>query len=129
MSPENGSTELWPGTHTDTAVSVRGDIKVPAEAVERWRAAAPPFQPTVRRGGVLIRDIRLWHAGMPNRTDRPRPMIAMIHNAGWLKLGKPMRFPVGTEAFFEGSDLTTHARFVEDPIDYIHAPHAYEYPG
>lgn len=129
MTPENGSTEIWPGTHLDTSVSVQDDIKAPVEAVERRRAVVPPFQPTVRRGGVLIRDIRLWHAGMPNLTDQPRPMIAMIHNANWLKLKKPLLFPVGTEAFFEGSDLITHARFVEGPIDYIHAPHAYEYPG
>lgn len=129
MTPENGSTEVWPGTHLDTTVSVQGDIKVPVEAVERRRAVAPPFQPTVGRGGVLIRDIRLWHAGMPNLTDQPRPMIAMIHNASWLKLKKPLRFPAGTEAFFQDSDLITHARFVEGPIDHIHAPQAYEYPG
>lgn len=129
VTPENGSTEVWPGTHLDTTVSVQDDIKVPVEAVERRRAVAPPFQPDIRRGSVLIRDIRLWHAGMPNLTDQPRPMIAMIHNASWLKLKKPLLFPVGTEAFFQDSDLLTHARFVEGAIDYIHAPRAYEYPG
>jgi hypothetical protein len=95
--------------------------------VEKRRADVPPIQPVVKRGAILIRDIRLWHAGMPNRTSRPRPMIAMIHNAGWLQTGTPLRFPIGTESFFEGSDLKTCARFVEGPIDYIRAPKAYEY--
>lgn len=127
MSPANGSTEIWPGTHRDTTVWVGRDIKAPPETVEKRRAVSPPIQPTVRRGGILIRDIRLWHAGMPNHTDEPRPMIAMIHNAGWLETGTPLTFPVGTEAFFEKSDLKTCARFIDGPIDYLRAPQAYEY--
>ncbi|HEY0073680.1 MAG TPA: hypothetical protein VGB77_06220 [Abditibacteriaceae bacterium] len=64
---------------------------------------------------------------MPNLTGQPRPMIAMIHNVAWLETGNPLVFPAGTEAFFADSDLKTCARFVEQPIDYIHAPHGYEY--
>lgn len=127
MTPQNGSTEIWPGTHLETTVVAGGDIKVPTELVEQQRALAPPLQPVVRRGSVLIRDMRLWHAGMPNLTAHPRPMIATIHSAYWLKLGKPLLFPKGTEAFFQDSDLTTHAQFVEGPIDYIRQPQAYEY--
>src|SRR5579871_1667397 len=76
MAPENGSTELWPGSHRDTTMCVqRHDIKVPEAALEKRRAIAPPIQPSVRRGGIVVRDIRLWHCGMPNHADRPRPMI------------------------------------------------------
>jgi hypothetical protein len=71
--------------------------------------------------------MRLWHAGMPNRTGAPRPLIAMVHVPGWLETGTPLTFPRGTEAFFEHPDLRTCARFVEGPIDHIHAPSAYEY--
>ncbi len=127
MRPENGSTEIWPGTHRDLTVRAGRDIKVPQEALEARRAVCPPLQPTVARGSVLIRDIRLWHAGMPNRTDRPRPMLAMIHSAGWLEVGPPLVFPKGTEGFFDHPDLTTCARFVEGPIDHIGAPRSYEY--
>ena len=127
VSPTNGGTELWPGTHRDTGISVYDDIKIPAEALEAWRAKSPPFQPTMRRGGILIRDIRLWHAGMPNRTQQPRPMIAMIHYARWMEAHSPLKFPKGSEAIFADSDLKTHAVFVDGPIDYIHAPHAYDY--
>jgi hypothetical protein len=127
MSPENGSTEIWPGTHLDTSVSVHQDIKVAPEAVERRRAQILPLQPTVPRGSALIRDIRLWHAGMPNRTQIPRPMIAMIHAARWFETGDPLVFPKECEAFFKDSDLRTCARFVDGPIDHIRAPQAYEY--
>lgn len=127
VSPENGSTELWPGTHLDLTVSIHDDIKVPAAALERRRAEVPPMQPTMKRGSLLIRDIRLWHAGMPNHTDTPRPMIAMIHAPYWFETGKPLRFPKESEAFFADSELTTAATFVEGPIDYLHSPEAYEY--
>lgn len=126
MNPENGATEIWPGTHRDTAVSIHDPIEVPAEALARWREKRPPFQPTVAAGSLVIRDIRLWHAGMPNRTETPRPMVAMIHTASWFSVGE-LLFPRGTEAFFEHPTLRTRARFVDGPIDYIRAPHAYSY--
>jgi ectoine hydroxylase-related dioxygenase (phytanoyl-CoA dioxygenase family) len=126
VTPENGSTEIWPGTHLDTTVSVHDSIEVPPGVLEQRRALSPPIQPSIRAGSVLIRDIRLWHAGMPNHTNVPRPMIAMIHAAAWLAVDT-LKFPRGTEAFFEHPDLVTCAEFVDDPIDYIGAPHAYAY--
>ncbi|GAB4458149.1 MAG: hypothetical protein OHK0029_19010 [Armatimonadaceae bacterium] len=129
MSAENGSTEIWPGTHKDITITAGMDIKIPAEVLERRRAEVPPLQPTVAKGSVLIRDMRLWHAGMPNRTDHPRPMIAMIHVPHWLETDLPLRFPQGTESFFEHPHLRTCARFVEEPIDHISAPHGHEYNG
>ena len=69
VSPENGATEIWPGTHRELGVGVGDDIKITPDRLEQRRAISPPFQPTFRRGSVLIRDIRLWHAGMPNRTN------------------------------------------------------------
>ena len=103
------------------------DIKIAPELLERRRAISPPFQPTFRRGSVLIRDIRLWHAGMPNRTDEPRPMIAMIHASAWLETGNPLLFPTGTESFFDHPVLRTAARFTDEPIDYVAEPQAFEY--
>src|SRR5579871_2504599 len=79
MDARNGSTEIWPGTHLDTTMGAQmTTIRVPEEVVEKRRAISPPLQPTVQRGSVVIRDMRLWHAGMPNHTDQPRPMLAMI---------------------------------------------------
>jgi ectoine hydroxylase-related dioxygenase (phytanoyl-CoA dioxygenase family) len=128
MTPEYGSTEIWPGTHRDTSVSIFDEtIKVSEEKLNQRRAIAPPIQPHVKRGGIVIRDIRLWHAGMPNRTQQPRPMIATIHTIHWLSEGARLKFPKGTETFFQESNLTTLAEFVDGPIDYIRAPKAYDY--
>jgi hypothetical protein len=127
MSPENGSTELWPGTHLDTTVDMHRDIKIPEDVLERRRQVAPPFQPTIPLGSVLIRDLRLWHAGMPNRTEHPRSMIAMIHYCGWYGWAGSLKFPKGTEDFFQHPDLHTVAEFVDTPVDHIHAPQAYDY--
>lgn len=128
MTPENGSTEIWPGTHKDTTLCIQmGDIKVPLEAVEARRKIVPPIQPSVRAGSVIIRDIRMWHAGMPNHTDTPRPMIAMIHWISWWNNYEPLVFPKGTEEFFRHPELTTAVRFTDEDIDYIQHGGAYDF--
>lgn len=128
VSPENGSTEIWPGTHLDTSVSWQsGDIKVAPERLEaRWKIS-PPIQPTAKAGSVVIRDIRMWHAGMPNYSQTPRPMIAMIHYVTWWSALEPVPFATGSEELFKHPDLITNTRFVEGPIDYLKHNQAYEY--
>ena len=127
MSPENGSTEVWPGTHLDTTIYVqKGDIKLPPAVVEARRDVRPPLQPSVKAGGIVIRDLRLWHAGMPNLTDQARPMIAMIHWVGWWP-AQPVPFPRSEEAFFEHPVLKTDAEWVDGPINYIAHGGAYDF--
>lgn len=127
VSAQNGSTELWPGTHHDTTIYINdGNIKLPEELVEKRRKISPPLQPTLRLGSVLIRDMRMWHRGMPNYTNDPRPMIAMIHWVGWWHDQNPIPFAKGTEGFFEHPILKTNARFV-DEVDYIHHNEAYDF--
>lgn len=127
MSPHNGSTQLWPGTHRDTTVSVdQGDLKVPAAALAKYRDSSPPVQPSICCGSVLIRDIRLWHRGMPNHSDTPRPMIAMIHWIRWWSNDEPVPFPKGTEEFFQHPDLHTNAVFV-DTLDHIQHGQSYDF--
>jgi len=127
MGPGNGSTEVWPGTHRDTTIYVQaGDIKLPPTAVEARRAIRPPLQPSVRAGSVVIRDLRLWHAGMPNLTPQARPMIAMIHWVSWWP-AQTVPFPRSEEAFFEHPVLKTDAEFVDSPINYIAHGGAYDF--
>ncbi|MDQ2800176.1 MAG: phytanoyl-CoA dioxygenase family protein [Armatimonadota bacterium] len=127
MSAGNGSTEIWPGTHLDTTVYVqKGDIKLSSDAVEARRAVRPPLQPSVRAGIVIIRDIRMWHAGLAITTDQARPMIAMIHNVSWWSSGK-VKFPQSEEAFFQHPILATDAEFVDGPINYIAHGGAYDF--
>lgn len=127
MSAENGSTELWPGTHRDTSFSIHeGSLRIPEASLEAWRVKRPPLQPDVRRGSVVIRDIRLWHAGMPNHTSQPRPMIAMIHWCNWYGHMDTISFPKGTEDFFKHPLLRTNACFVDEPINHVLHNQAYD---
>lgn len=121
ISPGNGATELWPGTHRDTSIGNKGNSEVEDRVLEMRRAVSPPLQPTLPRGAMIIRDMRMWHAGMPNTTDTPRPMIALIWSAAWLEVGTPLQFPIGEKSWFAHPDLEQCARWVEDDIDYLHA--------
>jgi ectoine hydroxylase-related dioxygenase (phytanoyl-CoA dioxygenase family) len=119
VSEENGSVELWPGSHLVTQVDRRID-----EAVEAARRKiAPPVRGNARKGSMLIRDIRLWHRGVPNCSDRPRHMIAMIHNVRWLQRGKPLKFNKGCEAAFTSGELDHHVEFTDETIDYLFRYH------
>lgn len=64
---ENGAIDVLPGTHR--------------KFYKYWRFAYErPYRNSTRipmsQGDVLIRTSNLWHRGMPNRTNVPRPMIA-----------------------------------------------------
>jgi hypothetical protein len=128
VTEQNGSIELWPGSHLDTSVSVDDPtIKVPARTVEeRWLIAVPE-RGNMKKGSVLIRDIRLWHRGMPNYSDRPRQMLAMIHNIGWHQRGNPLAFNQGCEEVFEGCGFDPNVTFTDEPIDYIFRNRSYDY--
>ena len=126
MSAENGATELWPGTHKDTIISIYDPIELTEEHLSAWREKSPPIQPNVKAGSVLIRDMRLWHAGMPNLTNIPRPMIAMIHSASFLGGQGKMKFPKGSEAIFEHPELRSLVEFVDGEIDYIKQVQGYK---
>ena len=128
MSAENGSTEIWPGTHLDPSITMSsGTIEVSEAAKAAQAAIRPPLQPTVKAGSVVIRDIRMWHAGMPNRTPNPRPMVAMIHSVSWWPTGR-LRFAEGSQPFLEHPDLYWCVDYTSDPIDHISAPSAYMSP-
>ncbi|KAK8054636.1 phytanoyl-CoA dioxygenase family protein [Apiospora phragmitis] len=84
-SAENGATEVWLGSHTDTTMHVlerdssTGYKQIRADLqAERRRIGCPPIQPSLPKGALIIRDFRLWHAGMPNRTDEPRVMLVSV---------------------------------------------------
>lgn len=115
VSEENGGVELWPGTHRIADVGSVIDAETEAER----RAVVPPVRGTARKGGVLIRDMRLWHRGVPNRSDRPRHMIAMIHNIRWFHRSRVVTFARGCESAFPDCALDHNAVFSDEPIDYL----------
>jgi ectoine hydroxylase-related dioxygenase (phytanoyl-CoA dioxygenase family) len=128
VSPENGSTEIWPGTHLDTSVVIQdGDIKVSEDKLAAQRKTAPGFQYSARAGSVVIRDMRLWHAGMPNHTDQPRPMIAMIHYVSWWSALDPMEFSAASRPFLEHAELKHVVRYVDGEIDHTRRNQSFDF--
>lgn len=99
-SEENGSVELWPGSHLD--VSGR-HIDEKHEA--RRREIAPPIRGNAKKGSALIRDMRLWHRGVPNLSDEPRHMIAMIHRIYWLRSRRRLKYEKGCEKHLKTATL------------------------
>ncbi len=81
----NGATEIYPGSQYETAVAQwkLGDrLSDHAELIERW---APPARMEIPAGGICFRDPRMWHRGMPNPSDKTRPMIALTYHSGLAK--------------------------------------------
>lgn len=109
---ENGSVELWPGSHLDVS-----DRHIDAEHEAERREITPPIRGNAKKGSVLIRDMRLWHRGVPNLSDKPRHMIAMIHRIRWLRSGRRLKYQTGCEAAFENSELDHNAEFVDEKMD------------
>ena len=134
---ENGAIELWPGTHLDTR-QVRGsNIRVAEDAVEERRNIEPPVRGITKKGAVLIRDIRVWHRGTPNKSDDTRFMIGMIHSVPWFapksKKGSESR-TIGLDKrsahVFDGCVIENVIPFVDEPgDDYLSSRKPYDYDG
>ncbi|KAK4545014.1 hypothetical protein LTR36_003565 [Oleoguttula mirabilis] len=104
FTPENGSTECWLGTHMGELAGLkvqegehgdRASGRIKAPLLEQRRQVRGPSQPVIEKGSIVIRDLRLWHAGMPNRTEDVRVMLAMIHFAPWYR--NPMKLELADE--------------------------------
>ncbi len=120
---ENGSVELWPGSHL--IVSGR---RIEKEEEETRRKICPPLRGNAKKGSILIRDIRLWHRGVPNLSHKPRHMVAMIYRASWLKSNRKLKYKTGCENAFKNSELDHNAEFLDfvnpkiDEYDYLFNP-------
>jgi ectoine hydroxylase-related dioxygenase (phytanoyl-CoA dioxygenase family) len=95
FNPTTGSTEFWLGSHAHTSgadqIPATADDKklkqtlrvgepncfVRHEVVEERRKIRPPVQPSCDKGDIMLRDLRTWHAGMPNESDQYRIMLAL----------------------------------------------------
>lgn len=76
FTDDNGSTEVWPGTHliADHAPGESSSERLAERAVHM-----PSVRTNMPAGSVVVRDMRVWHRGMPNRTDRIRTMISLVY--------------------------------------------------
>jgi hypothetical protein len=94
-----GATEIWLGGQHRGNVQDQGEgvLSIRESLVEARRLVQPPIQPTVPKGSIVLRDLRLWHAGMPNPSDKFRCMIALGFAAPWYHDCTRFRVPAGTE--------------------------------
>ena len=128
VSPENGGTEVWVGSHH---VSVReahnnlggssgdrdgqvddtnagydedgeGLLTIQPRHLEERRKHSPPVQVSTKKGSLIIRDLRLWHAGMPNLTDVPRIMLAFVASPRWWQGRSQIILPMDVKEMVEG---------------------------
>lgn len=77
---ENGPLEIWPGgTHLMPGV----------RDMERLAPLMRSELVLVPAGSLIIRDLRMWHRGTPNRSTAPRPNMALIYSRPWLKTHYP----------------------------------------
>ena len=84
MEEQNGSTEVWLGTHANTTIADqegehgdRASGRIKQHLLKKQKEVRGPCQPLVKKGSVIVRDLRLWHGGKPNLSDRPRVMLAL----------------------------------------------------
>ncbi|KAI5479090.1 hypothetical protein MNV49_004088 [Pseudohyphozyma bogoriensis] len=137
MEVENGSTEIWPGTHTMAGLSsqdgLHGDRasgRIKPHLLAAREKVCGPVQPSVPKGAILIRDLRLWHAGKPNGTEEPRVMLAMIHFAPWYDNPMRLEFPKSLENIVANRpEIDVPATFVDGEVNHLNRPfgNAYDF--
>jgi hypothetical protein len=74
---DNGPLEIWPNASHQLA-------GIDAQVGSAMAAATPVVAPA---GSLIMRDLRLWHRGTPNRTTEVRPMIAVVYARAWYRFG------------------------------------------
>ncbi|KAI1373240.1 hypothetical protein F4677DRAFT_225146 [Hypoxylon crocopeplum] len=126
MTAENGSTEIWLGTHNresgidaqEGAHGERASGRIRESMLAERGETCPPCQPVVKKGSIVIRDLRLWHAGMPNLSDEVRVMLAMIHFAPWYRNPMRLQFLEDIKPVLEGLERENRLG-LEVPVDWV----------
>ncbi len=123
MTEANGATIYWPGTHQDG--QLHSGNRFPTEAmIAAWQTKRPAERVLAQRGDLVIRDMRVWHGGMPNRAQTHRPMLALVHRHEKPAQGT-FEVEAGSEDFWSSHPLLqTSPTFVAKPIDYLRQGHS-----
>lgn len=91
VNEENGPLEVWPGgTHLDPENTKHTAIDGETVAAALHMYSEKVLMPA---GSVVVRDIRMWHRGTPNKSDAARPNIALIYNRDWYHGGGTIPIP------------------------------------
>jgi hypothetical protein len=117
---ENGAIDVIPRTH-------KKFYKYWRFAVERASRGSQRIE--MKQGDVLVRTSNMWHRGMPNHTEAPRPMLAFTWEDGGSASPDPFKVDGGKIAFRQNWYRPTRLgrlrerTFVAAPISY----HAYRF--
>ncbi|MBD2866996.1 phytanoyl-CoA dioxygenase family protein [Paenibacillus sp. IB182493] len=94
VNEENGPLEVWPGgTHLNPDNTEHTAIDGEMVKAATMMHAEKVFMPA---GSIVIRDIRMWHRGTPNRTNANRTNVALIYNKDWYGAGGEIHIPQET---------------------------------
>ena len=106
---ENGSTEVWPGTHLITDRAVEDGQKLLERA-----ALLPSARTNLKAGSLVVRDMRMWHRGMPNTSNQIRTMLALVYCRGfWIPDARMRPIPRTT---WEGMSERARKLFRHNPV-------------
>ena len=85
LNEKTGTTAVWENSHRKPLENL--------EALKKWKC--PPYEgaslPYMNAGDCLLTDFRLYHRGMENKTDYPRPFLYMVFCRNWFHDG--MNYP------------------------------------
>ena len=132
FTKENGATQVYPRSHISPVEEAEGTRVYTEKMLEEQKQRVPPMQLAgVECGDLVIRDLRLWHGGMPNKTQERRIMLALVvidaayrgaDESGF----KGFEAEKGSEPFWEDSRLKTAVSFVSagDRSYYLQGKHS-----
>ena len=129
---ENGATLIYPGSHTAPVDQANGSRRYSDEMLASRATVVPPEQTTgIGPGDLVIRDLRLWHGGMPNNSGDRRIMLALVVINAAYRHGDESGFKgfeaeKGSEDFWHHPRLKTSVSFVPagDRSYYMHGHHS-----
>ncbi|KAK3718383.1 hypothetical protein LTR37_005196 [Vermiconidia calcicola] len=127
---ESGATEVWVGSHRDSCVDQHttdiydneAGLTIKPELLELRRKHSPPINPSTKKGSLIIRDVRLWHAGVPNKTHKPRIMLAFVYQPRWYQAPSKVLLPLKARPLIERwqgeTGLEFNAEWVDGEVDH-----------
>lgn len=128
---ENGATEVWVGSHRDSSVDQHtinsnkhseAGLAIKSDLLEERRQHSPPVNAATKKGSIIVRDVRLWHAGVPNRTNKPRIMLAFVIQPKWFQAPSKVLLPMKVRDLVNRWQVDTglefNAEWVEGEVDH-----------
>ncbi|WP_274362048.1 phytanoyl-CoA dioxygenase family protein [Paenibacillus thermotolerans] len=94
VDENNGPLEIWPGgTHLLPDYTNGPNPPFNKDELAVHMQSLKVFMPA---GSIVIRDMRTWHRGTPNRSNAPRPNMALVYSAANSKVKGNIRIPQET---------------------------------